>query len=335
MTDINELLAKLNPKVAEKFRVASEIENRILPTPSLGLNMTVGGFGHGRFTTLWGNRSGGKTLLCLQTAAEAQKDSLGVAWIDAEKNFDPIWARRLGCDTDQMLISKITSVADMADAGADLLRAGADVLVIDSVSVLLPQSYFVDKDTGEMKALADSQQIGTYAKNMTSALSMLNNINRDTAIIMISQVRNSIGSYGASKIPMGGEALQHYNSTQLKLWSNPNIKEAIMGKVKNGDLILERPIGRSVTWTAEKTRGPGMNASNSYDLYFDGDYVGVDKIGEILDFGVEYGVIKKGGAWYTVGEERFQGRPAAVKYLRENDDVAEKFYTQILEKASV
>ncbi len=162
---------------------------------------------------------------------------------------------------------------------------------------------------------------------------MWNNINQHTAIVLISQVRNQIGSYGASMGPMGGLALQHMNSTQIKLWSNPNVKEAIKGKIHTGDLILERPIGRSVTWTVEKNRGPGMNESNAYDLYFAGDHVGVDLVGEILDYGVEFGIVQKGGAWYTVNEERFQGRVAAVKHLRENEDIAEKLYQEILEKA--
>src|SRR6266540_747728 len=324
MTDnIDELLAKLNPKTAAMFRRASEVKIETLATPSLGLNRAIGGIGYGRQTTLWGNRSGGKTLMALGLAANAQRAGKSVAWIDAERNFDPAWATRHNVNPEQMLISPITSIADMADAGHDFIRAGIDVLVVDSISVLLPQSYFVD---GEMKGLADTGQIGTFSKNMGTAVNMLNSINEHTALILISQVRNQIGSYGASLTPMGGKAVEHMNSTTIKLWSNPSEKEAIKGKVTEGDLIFEKPVGRPVVWTVEKNRGPGMNESNRYDMYFKGDFVGVDRVGEIIDFGVEMGIVKKGGAWYTIGDERFQGRIKAVEYLRSNPDIEEKIY---------
>lgn len=328
--NIDEILARLNPKTAASFRKASEIKNELLPTPSLGLNRAIGGVGYGRQTMLWGNRSGGKTAFCLQLAARAQADGKGVAWIDAEKNFDPAWASRMGVQED-MMVSKISSIADMADAGHDLIRAGIDLMIVDSISTLLPQSFFVE---GEMKALADTGQIGTFSKNMGQAVNMLNNVNEHTALVLISQVRNQIGSYGASISPMGGKAVEHMNSTIIKLWSNPNEKEAIKGDTHEGDLIFQRPIGRPVTWTVEKNRGPGMNFSGSYDLYFAGDFVGVDRVGEVIDTSVEFGLIKKGGAWYTVGEERFQGRAKAVEYLRNNHDIELELYDKILEKSA-
>lgn len=329
--DIEQLLAKLNPKTAASFRRASEVKNEFLQTPSLGINRAIGGVGYGRQTLVWGNRSAGKTLFCLGLAAEAQRQGRGVAWVDAERNFDPDWARRNGVDPNEMIISPITSIADFADMGHDLIKSGdVDLLIGDSISALLPQSYFVE---GEMKSLVDAGQIGTFSKNMGQAVNMFNRVNEHTAVVLISQVRNQIGSYGASVAPMGGKALEHMNSTQLKLWSNPSDKEAIKGKIVENDLIFERPVGRPVTWTVEKNRGPGMHESNRYDMYFKGDFVGVDRVGEVIDFGVEIGVVKKGGAWYTIGDERFQGRTKAVEYLRSNPDLEEKIYGEILAKS--
>lgn len=331
MTDnIDELLARLNPKTAAMFRRASEVENRVLETPSLGLNRAIGGIGFGRQTMIWGNRSSGKSLFCLGLAANAQREGKTVAWIDAERNYDKDWAARHGVDSDKVLWSPVTSIADMADAGHDFIKAGVDLLVVDSISTLLPQSYFVD---GEMKQLADTGQIGTFSKNMGQAVNMFNRVNENTALVLISQVRNQIGSYGASLTPMGGKAVEHMNSLMLKFWSNPSEKEAIKGKVSSGDLIVEKPIGRPVTWTVEKNRGPGMGESNKYDMYFKGDFVGVDRVGEVIDFGVETGVVKKGGAWYTIKDERFQGRSKAVDYLRDNPDIEEEIYGEILAKS--
>lgn len=331
MGNIDDILARLNPKTAASFRKASELETEVLQTPSLGINMAIGGLRYGAIHTIWGNRSAGKSMFCLGLVAQAQRDGKTVAWVDAEKNFDKSWAKRHGVDTDEMIISRTASMVDTANDAVDLVKNGIDLMIIDSMSVLLPQSYF---DDGEMKPLEKTNQIGTFSKNYGSMVNMLNNLNQHTNIIMISQVRNKFHQYGASKTLMGGEAAEFMNSTIIKLWSppNPQDKDARMGEVHNGDLIFQRQIGRPVIWTIDKARGPGMNMSNSYDMYFAGDEVGIDLTGEVIDFGVEYGVIKKGGAWYTVGEERFQGRAKAVAYLKENPDIQEKLYQEILER---
>lgn len=340
MTDIEDILARLNPKTAQSFRKASEITQEILPTPSLGINMAIEGIGYGKFTTLWGNRACGKTMFALQCVAEAQKEGKTAAWIDVEKNFNPAWAARLGADPDQILVDNQTiSVAGMADKGVKMLQAGIDVLVIDSISQLLPQSYFEDAkdlkegENGELKALKDTGQIGTFSKNVGQAINMLNAVNEKTAIIVVSQVRNQIGTYGASLSFMGGKALEHASSTIIKFWRAPS--GVIMDDVHVGDgLLLKRPVGGKVTWTVQKNRGPGMDATNDYKIYTAGDFVGIDLADEVVTFGTEYGIIKKGGAWYTIGDDKFQGDKNAATYLRENPDVLKSVYSQILEKSS-
>lgn len=342
MTTIEEMLARLNPKTAESFRKASEITVELLPTPSLGINMSIKGLRYGGFTTLWGNRGCGKTTFALQAVAEAQKQGKMAAWIDVEKNFTPAYARKLGADPDKMLVDNRTiSIADATDKCKDLLLSGFDVIVIDSISQLLPQSYFEDpKDEKKLKAgtmkeikgLSQTGQIGTFAKNIGQMLNILNGVNENACIILISQVRNNIGSYGASKTFMGGEAMQHASSTVIKLWRTPS--ETITQEVHVGDgLLLNRVVAAPVTWTIDKNRGPGMHASNSYDLYFGGDDIGIDLTSEIATYGVEYGVIKKGGAWFTLGDEKLNGKPALIQYLKDNPDIQEKVYGEILAKS--
>jgi len=331
MTNIDEILARLNPKTAESFRKASELETEYLMTPSLGINMATGGLRYGAIHTLWGSRSSGKSMFCLGLAREAQKNGKTVAWVDAEKNFDKVWAGRHGVDTDNMIISHTASMANTANDSVDLVKNGIDLLVIDSMSVLLPQSYF---DDGEMKDLERTGQIGTFAKNFASMMNMLNNLNKHTCIVVISQVRNKFHQYGASKSLMGGEAAEFMNSTIIKMWAPLTDKDTIKGQITNGDLILERPVGRPVTWTIDKARGPGMGQTGTYDMYFAGDNVGIDLTGEVVDFGVEFGVVKKGGAWYTVGDQRFQGRAKVVDYLKENNEIQEQLYHEILKKAA-
>lgn len=335
MSTIEEILARLNPKTAQSFLLASDIKNEVLPTPSLGLNMAIEGLRYGAFTVLYGNRACGKTMFALQSIAEAQKEGKVAAWLDVEKNFSPSWARRLGVDPDKMLVdNKTMSIAGMADKGVQMILAGVDILVIDSISQLLPQSYFEDPkdDKEEIKGLSQTGQIGTFSKNMGQAINMLNAVNEKTAIIVISQVRNQIGSYGASISFMGGKALEHASSTTLKFWRTPS--DVIEREIHVGDgLLLKRPVGAPITWTVEKNRGPGMGMSNAYDIYTAGDFAGIDLVGEVVTYGVEYGIIKKGGAWFTIGEERFQGRNKVIAYLRDNPDITEKIYGDILAKS--
>lgn len=297
--------------------------------------MAINGIGYGRFTVLYGNRGCGKSLFALQCIAEAQKQGKTAAWMDVEKNFSPVWARRLGVDPDKMIVDDTTiSIAGMADKSRELITSGIDVLVIDSISQLLPQSYFEDPKDGkeEIKGLAQTGQIGTFSKNIGQAINIMNSVNEHTAIIVISQVRNSIGSYGASIGFMGGKALEHAASTTIKFWRTPS--DVIEREVHVGDgLLLKRPVGANVTWTVEKNRGPGMGHSNSYDIYSGGDFVGIDLASEVLTYGVEYGVIKKGGAWFTIGDEKFQGDKRACNYLRDNPDILEKVYGEIIAKS--
>lgn len=338
MTNIDEFLARLNPKTAESFRRASEIQNELLPTPSLGLNMAIEGLGYGRFTTLYGNRGSGKTLFALQCVAEAQKQGKICAWVDVEKNFTPSWARRLGVNPDEMLVdNKTISISGMADKSAHMIQQGAQLLVIDSISQLLPESYFTDPKEGkdELKGLSNSGQIGTFSKNIGTALNMMNSVNEHCAIILISQVRNKIGSYGASISFMGGGAMEHASSTILKFWRTPS--DVIKKKVQISEgLILERPVGAPVTWTVEKNRGSGMAMSNKYDLYTAGDHVGIDRTGEVVTYGTEFGIIKKSGNWLAFGDEMgkgINGKAGFIDYLKENPAIEEKIYGEILAKS--
>ena len=331
MNNMDDFLARLNPKTLEAFHMASELETEYLLTPSLGINMAIGGLRYGAIHTLWGNRSSGKSMFCLGLVREAQKNGKICAWVDAEKNFDKAWARKNGVDPDNLALSHTTSMATTANNAVDLVNNGVDLLIIDSMSVLLPQSYFED---GEIKNLEKTNQIGTFSKNYASMVSMLNDRNHHTCIVMISQVRNKFHQYGASKTLMGGEAAEFMNSTIIKFFGSLSDKDSIKGQIHAGDLILERPVGRPVTWTIDKARGPGMGQSNAYDMYYAGDNVGIDLTGEVIDYGVEFGVIAKGGAWYTINGERLQGRPKAVEYLKANPEVQEKLYLEVLEKAA-
>jgi recombination protein RecA len=321
MTEITDILAKLDPKTRQRVQSAMEVEVEKQKTPSIGLNMALqGGFGYGRQILVWGNKSAGKSSFCLQMIAEAQKEGKTCAWIDAEHSYSSEWAAKLGVDSDKLIYSSAKTINDMVDVATQLMDAEVDIIVVDSISALLPAIYF-EKDSTDLKKLEDTKQIGAEAKDMTHAVKMLNYANKKTLLVLISQQRNQFGSMHASHIPTGGMAVKFFSSTVVKLWSSEAEANAIKAGIKVGDKIIEQRVGRPVNWIIDYNKLGPPNLSGQYDFYFQGDNIGVDQVGEVLDVAEQHGVIEKGGAWYTIGEERFQGRAKAVQYLRENADV--------------
>jgi len=328
-----EILAKLDPKTRARLQLATTVNVEKQKTPSIGLTMALkGGLGFGRQVLIWGNKSAGKSSFCLQMIGQAQKEGKTCAWIDAEASYDPAWAARLGVDSDSLIYSPAKSINDMVDVAQQLMEAGVDIIVVDSISALLPAIYF-EKDSSDLKKLEDTKQIGAEAKDMTHAVKMLNYANKNTLLVLISQQRNQFGSMHASHIPTGGMAVKFFSSTVIKLWASEADANAIKSGVQVGDKIIEQKVGRPVNWIIDYNKTGPMGLSGQYDFYFQGDQVGVDSVGEILDVAEMMGIVQKGGAWYTVGEERFQGRSKTVEYIRENPDIAQKLIGEIYDKS--
>jgi recombination protein RecA len=315
---IDTVLEKLSPELRKLLVTGSEFHVERQPTPSLVMNRALrGGLAYGRQVLLYGSKSAGKSTFCLQLVADAQRAGKTCAWMDAENSFDPEWARRLGVDTDKLIVSRAHTVNDMVDIGTNLLKAEVDVLIIDSISALLPAVYFDKKD--ELKDLVDTKQMGAEARDMTNAVKMLNYSNRNTLVILISQQRKKLGSMFVSNIPTGGEAVKFFSSTIIKLQSSESENQAIKGTTTIGNRQIEKVIGREVNWLVEANKlGPAYE-KGTYNLLFDGGPVGVDRAEEIVSMLELTGQVSKAGAWFTVLEERFHGRDAIVKEVREND----------------
>ena len=290
-----------------------------------------GGLAYGRQVLVWGNKSAGKSSFCLQMIGEAQKNGRTCAWVDSEQSYSPEWAEQLGVDSQSLIYSPVKTINDMVDTGTDLMSAGVDIIVVDSISALLPAIYF-EKDGDELKQLQDTKQIGAEAKDMTHAVKMLNYANKDTLLVLISQQRNQFGTMHASHIPTGGMAVKFFSSTIIKLWSSEAEASSIKSKVAVGDKLIEQKVGRPVNWTIDYNKTGPQFVTGSYDFYFQGDTVGVDKIADLLDTAEMLGVVERGGAWYTVLEERIQGRAKAIEYLKENPSAVELITKEVYEK---
>ena len=333
MTNLDEVLANLNPKLRKKIALGSEVEHiQFAKTPSFGLNRALnGGFPYGRQVLVWGNKSSGRSSFCLQTIAEAQEEGKVCAWIDAEMTFDPEWAKTLGVDVDRLIVSTARTINDMVDVGVDLMKAGVDVIVVDSISALLPAIYF-EKDSSELKQLENTKQIGAEARDMTNAVKMLNYANnqeKPTLLILISQARNNIGAMYVSQQPTGGMAVKFYSSTIVKLFSSESDNQAIKGKIYVGDKIIEEKVGRKVRWEVQFSKTSPAFQSGEYDFYFRGSELGVDTIADLVDTAEILGFIERAGAWYTVDGERYQGREKLVAGVRENLDIQDSLREKI------
>jgi recombination protein RecA len=318
-----DFLSQLEPSLRKRLSNATDVEITKQKTPSPSLNNALrGGFAYGRQVLVWGNKSAGKSSFCLQMIGEAQKEGKLCAWIDAEQSFDPIWAQKLGVDTDKLIYSEARTINDMVDVATQLMKAKVDILIVDSISALLPAIYF-EKDSAELKQLENTKQIGAEAKDMTNAVKMLNYANNQeakTLLVLISQQRNNIGAMYASHMPTGGQAVKFFSSTVVKLWSSESENQAIKGKIAVGDKLIESKIGRIVNWHVDFNKTGPAFISGSYDFYFGSEEIGIDKVADLVDTAELVGVIEKGGAWYTVFEERLKGRAKVIEYLKQNPD---------------
>lgn len=333
MTTIEEALAQLDPKLRKRLGPAVGIKTEMQPTPSPGLNRALGGgFPYGRQVLLWGSKSSAKSSLCLQMIGMAQKEGKLCAWVDAEMSYDEEWAIKLGVDTSQLIYSEARSINDMVDVGVALLNAGVDIIVIDSISSLLPAVYF-EKDSDELKALDQTKQIGAESKDLKHAWLMLNYANnreKPALIVAISQARNNIQQTYTQAAPTGGLTTQFMSSTIVKLFSSSSDSQAIKAKIQVGDKLIEQKVGRKVRWEVlnSKTSAPGDSAE--YDFYYRGNYIGIDSIGDLVDTAEMLGFVNRTGAWYLLPDgSKVQGRDAFVNKVKEEKELHDSLYEKV------
>lgn len=333
MTTVEEALAQLDPKIRKRIGTGEGIKIEIQPTPSAGLNRALGGgFPYGRQVLLWGSKSSAKSSLCLQMIGMAQKEGKLCAWIDAEMSYDEEWAKKLGVDTSQLIYSEARSINEMVDVGVALLNAGVDLIVIDSISSLLPAVYF-EKDSQELKPLDQTKQIGAESKDLKHAWLMLNYANnreKPALIIAISQSRNNIQQTYTQAAPTGGLTTQFMSSTIVKLFSSSSDSQAIKAKIKIGDKLIEQKVGRKVRWEVlnSKTSAPGDSAE--YDFYYRGDLIGIDMVGDLVDTAEMLGFVTRTGAWYQLEDgTKLQGRDAFVDKVKEDKALYESLYAKV------
>jgi recombination protein RecA len=333
LTTVEEALALLDPKIRNRLATGAGIKTEVQPTPSTGLNRALnGGLPYGRQVLIWGSKSSAKSSFCLQTIGMAQKDGKLCAWIDAEMSYDESWAQKMGVDTSQLIYSQARTINEFVDVANALMDAGVDLIVIDSITSLLPAIYF-EKDSDELKSLENTKQIGAESRDFSNAWKMINYANnktKPTLVIAISQARNNINAMYTQQQPTGGQATKFYSSTVIKLFSSESENQAIKGKIQIGDKLIEEKIGRKVRWELQFSKTSPAFQGGEYDFYFRGDSVGLDVIADLVDTAELAGLVDRTGAWYKLDNgEKIQGRDAFIKYVRENADYQEQLRSQL------
>lgn len=288
----------------------------IIPTGALALDMAlgIGGIPRGRIVEIYGPEASGKTTLALQIIAEAQKKEGVAAFIDAEHALDPSYAKRLGADVDNLLVSQPDTGEQALEIAEMLVRSGAiDVVVVDSVAALVPRAEI----EGEM----GDAHVGLQARLMSQALRKLaGSVSKSrTTAIFINQLREKIGvMFGSPEITPGGRALKFYSSVRIDVRRIESLK-------KGTDIV-----GNRVRAKVVKNKMAPPFKQCEFDIMY-GE--GISKEGDILDIGVEQNIIQKSGAWYTFGEERLgQGRESAREHLKGNLDIAKEIDSKIREQ---
>jgi recombination protein RecA len=280
---------------------------------ALDVALGVGGFPKGRIVEIYGPESSGKTTLAIHAIAEAQKAGGIAAIVDAEHAFDPYYAKKLGVDIDELLISQPDNGEQALEIADNLIRSGAlDIVVIDSVAALTPKA--------ELEGEMGDSKMGLQARLMSQALRKLTgNINKTkTCCVFINQLREKIGvMFGNPETTTGGNALKFYASVRLDIRR--------IGQIKDGDEVNGNHVRVKVV--KNKVAPPFRKAE--FDIMY-GE--GISKSGEIIDLGVQYNIIKKSGSWFSYGETKLgQGRETVRNLIIDNPELAQELETKIVE----
>ncbi len=317
MTQIERRFGKGSIMVLGREGPLQEVE--AIPTGSLALDIAlgIGGVPRGRVIEIFGPEGSGKTTLALHIIAEAQKLGGTAAFIDAEHALDPIYAKNLGVNTDELLLSQPDTGEQALEISEMLIRSGAlDVLVIDTVASLVPRA--------EIEGQMGDSHMGLQARLMSQALRKLSGaINKsNTCAIFINQVRERIGIiFGNPETTPGGRALKFYSTVRMRVSKAASIKVGT-------DIIGSRVRTRIVK---NKLAAPFKKAE--FDILFG---KGISREGSLIDLGVEHGIIKKSGTWYSYGEEQIgQGMENVRKYLIDNPEIAEDIENKIRAKVGL
>lgn len=300
-----------------KLGEAHKVDVELIPSGALSLDLALGGgYPKGRIIEIYGPESSGKTTLTLHAIAEVQRAGGTAAFIDAEHALDPAYAKKLGVDTDNLLVSQPDNGEQALEIAETLVRSNAvDLVVVDSVAALVPQAE-IDGDMGD-------SHMGLQARLMSQALRKLTGIinKSKTTVIFINQIRMKIGvMFGNPETTTGGNALKFYASVRLDIRR--------IGQIKNGEDIIGN---RTKVKIVKNKIAPPFRVAE-FDIMYN---EGISKTGDVLDLAVQHGIVGKAGAWFDYADSKIgQGREATKTYLKEHAEVLAEIDEKVREKVA-
>lgn len=319
--DLQEAVKEIKQRFGEgaimKLKEAKPSDVDVISTGSMALNIAlgVGGVPRGRIIEIYGPEGSGKTTLALHILSEAQKQGGVGAFVDAEHALDPDWAKKIGVNVEELLISQPDSGEQALQIVETLVRSGeVDAIVIDSVAALVPQAE-IDGEMGEF-------QIGLQARLMSAALRKLSGIisKTKTVVVFLNQTRMKIGVYGNPETTPGGLALKFYSSVRIELKR--------IAQIKKGEEI----IGNRIRAKIVKNKVAAPFKTCEFDIYYQ---EGISKFTDLINLALRFGLIKKTGSWFEFENKKLgQGLEAAKQFLTENPEIAEKIQKTILQSIS-
>ncbi|HRD29096.1 MAG TPA: recombinase RecA [Caulobacter sp.] len=297
----------------------SKIEVEAVPTGSLGLDIAlgIGGLPKGRVVEIYGPESSGKTTLALHVVAEVQKAGGTAAFVDAEHALDPQYARKLGVNLDDLLVSQPDTGEQALEITDTLVRSNAvDVIVVDSVAALTPRAE-IEGEMGDSLPGLQARLMSQALRKLTASISKAG-----TLVIFINQIRMKIGvMYGSPETTTGGNALKFYASVRLDIRRTGSVK------------VRDEIVGNNVRVKVVKNKVAPPFREVEFDIMY-GE--GISKLGEIIDLGVKAGVIDKSGSWFSFGDQRIgQGRDNVREFLKKNPDIAQQIEDAVRGKSEI
>lgn len=318
---IEAALAKVakdfGPGAAMRLGDKPQVKLEAFSTGSLRMDIDLGcgGIPRGRITEIYAQESVGKTTIALHAVADAQAKGETAVFIDAEHALDPEYAKALGVDTDALIVSQPDTGEQALEILETFIRSGVvGIIVIDSVAALVPKAE-IDGEMGDAHMALQARLMSQALRKITGAIS-----NTNTAVIFINQLRENIGAmgYGPKTTTTGGKALKFYATIRISM--------AKIQQIKQGDNV----IGNIIKAKVEKNKLAPPFKQPQFEIYFG---KGISRVAEIIDIGIEQGIVKKGGAWFSYnGDQLGQGKPKAIEFLEDNPEVAQEILDQIMAK---
>lgn len=330
MSNLDKFLATLDPTVAKNVITAATTETIRYPLASDGLTRILdGGIPAGAITTIYGNTSAGKSALVMESIGKFwQPAGLNVLYADTEGTYKKEWGARLGINNDDLIYIKSKSSGRLEKEMRPFLEGGIDIAVIDSISDIMPEVFF-DK-AGNLNEQEARKQTGAHAKAITNLINGIHYINEKTAVILISQTTTFIGQNYAEQVPHGGKKIEFGSSVMIRLNSSNSAKAPIMGKVQRGDRLIEEPVGREVNAYLKKNKTGVPFREVNYNFYYQGPFVGIDRVAETVDYAIELGILE-GSKWYTFPPtgQKWNGKPNTVQAFKEDPELYEMLKKEV------